>query len=121
MMSGVSAPASSMTTSLSSWRGAKGASEREVVCVVPRANRRASQAMLAQLPGSLEILLQLGGDFFGDIGAGAAELGAQALLRGGPDYVAVFVDEAHGGYGFMPPLGRVLRFVLANADSPIAS
>src|SRR3974390_1593484 len=103
MMCGVSAPASSAMISLLSWPGAKGPNE------------------LAQLPGSLEIFLQFRRDLFGDIGAGAAEFGAQALLRGGPDHVAVFVHEADGGYGFVPPLGRVLRFVLANADPPIAS
>src|ERR1700728_1883662 len=55
-------------------------------------------------------------DFFGDVGAGSSEFCAVAFLGGGPDHVAILIDQAHGGQRFVLALLNIGGIVLARAE-----
>src|SRR6266853_3859742 len=69
--------------------------------------------------GTLVVGGELFGDFVGDVGAGADELAAEALLGGGPDDVALLIYQADGGYGFMLAFLGPMRFALAESESGV--
>src|ERR1039458_6950029 len=85
---------------------------------MPGRYKPGSAAMrLLALPRPVEVFLQLRCNLLRDVGAGAVEPGAEALLRGGPNDVAVFVDQADGGERLMAALGGVVRFVVADPQA----
>src|SRR5258708_23524746 len=69
--------------------------------------------------GTLVVRGEFFGDFVGHVGAGADEFGAEALLRGGPDDVALLIYEADGGYGFVFAFLGPMRFALAESESGV--
>src|SRR5579859_3179233 len=72
-----------------------------------------------QFPGPLEVLNQLFGYPVGDIGAGAMELAALALLCSGPDHVAILIHQPDRGYGFMFAFFDVAAFVFSDAEATV--
>ena len=57
-------------------------------------------------------------DFLGDdVGAGSAELCSIALLGGGPNHVAVLINQAHCGERFVLALLAVLEDSFSPAPS----
>src|ERR1035441_2875229 len=69
-----------------------------------------------QLTRTREIVFELGGDLFRHVRTGPAKLRPQALLRGGPDHIAIFVDQAHRRHRLVTPFRRMFALALPDAE-----
>ena len=90
-------------------------------CVPPSAGPASVRWTRRRLVQALIVRYQLLCNPIGHIGAGAPEFRAVAFLSGGPDHVAILVDQAHGSQCLMGPLLDVARFVFTDTEAQSAA